>query len=218
MNKIKTIFIALFLTLITGCGLLSSSRDKYDLLVDKDESCNAAWADYESNLQRRADMIPQLVAVVKGSANHEEATLVAVVQARASATQVRMDAHSGDFEDPEKLKAFAIAQNGLGTAMSRLLIAHENYPDLKANQSFHDLQTQIEGTENRILRARTEYNKVVKSFNSELRHVSGKIINPITGHEFKPRSYFSAVESATSIPVIDFGTPPAQSAITPAIK
>ena len=165
----------------SGCDTLDKGVAKYDTLVDKDEACTAAWADYESNLQRRADMIPQLVEVVKGSAAHEETTLVAVTQARASATQMKLDAKAGDFEDPEKFKQFAAAQNTLGSAMSRLMVANEKYPELQANAAFHDLQVQIEGTENRLLRAREMYNKAVRDFNTELRHVSGKVINPVTG-------------------------------------
>lgn len=202
----------------TGCGLAEKGVAKYDTLVDKDESCNAAWADYEANLQRRSDMIPQLVSVVKGAVNHEEATLVAVTQARASATQIKLDAKSGDFEDPEKFKQFAAAQNGLGTAMSRLMVASENYPELKANKLFENLQVQIEGTENRLLRSRENYNKAVSEFNKELRHVSGKVINPVTGHEFKPRVFFQADEGAKNAPTLDFGSGPANTAIQPAAK
>lgn len=202
----------------TGCGLAEKGIDKYDTLVDKDEACNQAWADYESNLQRRSDLIPQLVSVVKGAQNHEEATLVAVTQARASATQIKLDAKAGDFEDPEKFKQFQAAQNGLGTAMSRLMVASENYPDLKANKLFENLQVQIEGTENRLLRARENYNKAVAEFNKELRHVSGKVINPVTGHEFKPRVFFEAAEGAKEAPKVDFGPGPATTAIQPAAK
>ncbi len=203
---------------VTGCDLADKGVAKYDTLVDKDEACTQAWADYESNLQRRADMIPQLVAVVKGSAAHEEATLVAVTQARANATrpEIKLDPKAGDLEDPQKFAAYQQAQASLGTQMSRLLVASENYPTLQANSAFHDLQIQVEGTENRLLRAREQYNKAVMAFNTELRHVSGKVINPITGHEFKPKAYFQADDSAKTAPKIDFGTPPAQTAVAPA--
>lgn len=203
---------------VSGCNLLDQGQQKYDTLVDKDEVCNQKWADYESNLQRRGDMIPQLVAVVKASAAHEETTLVAVTQARANATrpEIKLDPKNDDFSDPQKFAAFQAAQSTLGTQLSRLLVASENYPTLQASTQFHDLQVQIEGTENRLLRAREEYNKAAMSFNTELRHVSGKVINPITGHEFKPRVYFSADEASKAVPKIDFGTPPAQTAVTPA--
>lgn len=221
--KIRSIALCVFIgctsmlavSSTTGCD---RAVQKYDTLVDKDEACTQAWADYESNLQRRADMIPQLVSVVRGSAAHEEATLVAVTQARANATrpEIKLDPKAGDLEDPQKFAAFQQAQASLGTQMSRLLVASENYPTLQANAQFHDLQVQIEGTENRLLRAREQYNKAVQSFNTELRHVSGKVMNPITGHEFKVKPYFQADADSKVAPKIDFGTPPAQTAVTPA--
>lgn len=203
---------------MTGCGLVGAGVNKYDTLVDRDEACNAAWSDYESNLQRRADMIPQLVAVVKGSAAHEETTLIAVTQARAAATrpEIKLDPKNDDFSDPAKFAAFQQAQGQLGAAMSRLLVANEAYPTLQANQGFHDLQIAIEGTENRLLRAREQYNKAAREYNTELRHVSGKILNPITGREFSPRVYFAADADAKVAPKIDFGSPVGTNAITPA--
>lgn len=207
-NFILCVALACGTSLVSGCETANKGIAKYDTLVDKDEACTAAWADYEANLQRRADMIPQLVAVVKGSAAHEESTLTEVTQARASATQMKLDAKAGDFEDPDKFKQFAAAQNTLGTAMSRLMVANEKYPDLKANAAFHDLQVQIEGTENRLMRAREVYNAKVLDFNTELRHVSGKVINPVTGHEFKPKAYFEASADAKVAPKIDFSNSP----------
>lgn len=202
----KNILVMLFSCLVVSCGLISGGVDKYNVLVDKDESCSAAWADYESNLQRRADMIPQLVSVVKGSAAHEHSTLQDVIEARAKATapQIKLDPKNDDFSNPEKVKAFQEAQGQLGTALGKLMMIHEQYPDLKANQAFHDLQIQIEGSENRLLRAREQYNAAVKDYNSELRHVSGKAINPLTGREFKTREYFNADDSAKAPPKINF--------------
>lgn len=222
--KLSGIMLAVALSISTiavaGCDVPGQGIAKYDTLVDKDEACNQAWADYESNLQRRGDLIPQLVSVVRGSAAHEETTLVAVTQARASATrpEIKLDPKNDDFSDPAKFKAFQDAQSNLGATMSRLLVANEAYPQLQANAGFHDLQIQVEGTENRLLRAREQYNKAVSAFNTELRHVSGKVINPLTGHEFRPRVYFTADESSKAAPKIDFGTPPAASAIAPAGK
>lgn len=190
----------------TGCGLIDQGVQKYDTLVDKDEVCNQAWADYESNLQRRSDMIPQLVSVVKGSAAHEEKTLTAVIQARSDASKIVLNPASGDFEDAKKFAEFQAAhknvQTQVNTAMKQL---QEAYPQLQANAAFANLQVQIEGTENRLLRAREVYNAAVGSFNKELRHVTGKIINPITGHEFKPRIFFTADADAKVAPKIDFG-------------
>lgn len=216
MKKILIVFLACLLNL--NCGLLGAGVDKYNVLVDKDEACNAAWSDYESNLQRRTDMIPQLVAVVKGSAAHEETTLIAVTQARASATrpEIKLDPKNDDFADPAKFAAFQQAQGQLGAAMSRLLVANEAYPTLQANQGFHDLQVQIEGTENRLLRAREQYNLAARNYNTELRHVSGQVLNPLTGNPFRPRVYFTASEDAKVAPKIDFGTPAGANAVAPA--
>src|SRR5579859_2328616 len=201
-----------------GDSLLEKGTIKYDLLVDRDEKCSQAWADYESQLQRRADLIPQLVSVVKGAAHHEEATLVAVTQARANATrpEIKLDPKNDDFSDPDKFAAYQQAQGQLGTTMQKLLVANEQYPEIAANQNFQNLQVTIEGTENRILRAREVYNNAAREYNTELRHVSGKILNPVTGHEFKPRVYFTADVAAKSAPVIDFGAGPASTAIQPA--
>lgn len=201
------IFVALMTTAPTtiGCGLLGQGVDKYDTLVDKDEGCNTAWANIDAQLQRRNDLIPNMVAIVKGSAAHEEKTLKEVMEARASATQIKLTAD--DLTDPAKVAAFQKAQEQLKGTLSRLMMVQENYPDLKANAQFHDLMISMEGTENRILRAREEYNKTVSAFNAELRHVSGKAINPITGHEFKPRVYYQADADAKVAPKIDFASP-----------
>lgn len=205
--KIRNVLFAVVLATSTmsvmGCDLADKGVAKYDTLVDKDEACTAAWGDYESNLQRRADMIPQLVSVVKGGAAHESSTLTAVIQARADASKIVLNPKSGDFEDATKFAEFQAAQSKVHTSLQQL---QENYPQLQAVAGFHDLQVQIEGTENRLLRAREQYNKAVMSFNTELRHVSGKVINPITGHEFKPRVYFAADEASKVAPKIDFGT------------
>ena len=197
--------IKYILSIILAVNCLISC-DKYDTLVDKDEMCNQKWSNIDANLQRRADMIPQLVAVVKGSAAHEENTLTAVIQARANATrpEIRLDPKSDDFTDPAKMAAFQQAQSQLGSAIGKLMMVQEQYPTLQANSQFHDLQIQIEGTENRLLRAREEYNTAATDFNTELRHVSGHVINPLTGHEFKPRIYYSADASAKNAPTIDF--------------
>lgn len=204
------LFSLLVCLMMFSCGLFDKGVAKYDTLVDKDEICNQKWADYESNLTRRADMVPQLVAVVKGSAAHEHATLKDVIDARANATrpEIKLDAKNDDFSDPAKLAAFQKAQGNLSQALGRLMMVQEQYPTLQANQAFHDLQVQIEGSENRLLRAREDYNKAAMDYNTELRHVSGRAINPITGHEFKPRTYFTADDDAKQAPKIDFDTAP----------
>lgn len=210
--KIRSVMFAVMLATasmtVTGCGLLDQGVQKYDTLVNKDEACTAAWGDYESALQRRSDLIPQLVSVVKGSAAHESNTLAAVTQARADASKIVLNPRSGDFEDAKKFAEYQAAQSRVHTSFQQL---QERYPDLQANKAFHDLQVQIEGSENRLHRAREQYNKAVLAFNTELRHVSGKVMNPITGHEFKPRVYFTADENAKVAPKIDFSPTPAAS-------
>lgn len=209
-----------------GDSLVEKGVIKYDHLVDLDENCNQAWADYQSQLQRRADLIPQLVGVVKGSAAHEETTLIAVTQARASATRPEIQMNearhtpdgcqagtpgctvSNDFENADKFSQYQAAQAQLGTSIMALRDRmQENYPQLAVAGQFHDLMVQVEGTENRILRSRTEFNKSVGEFNKDLRHVSGKVLNPLTGDEFKPRAYFTADDNAKVAPTVDFGTP-----------
>lgn len=205
MKRFLMLFVlALSALMVSGC---EQGIQKYDTLVDRDENCTQAWADYESQLTRRAALIPSLVSVVKGSAAHEEKVLREVTEARASATQVKMT--PTDFEDPAKMAAFQKAQDQLKGSLSRLMMVQESYPDLKANAAFHDLQVQIEGTENRLQRSREQYNRAVKEFNTELRHVSGKILNPLTGREFKPKVYFQADEADKAVPKVDFSPAPA---------
>lgn len=181
-----------FLLLLAGLLSLVAlpSCQKYDELVDKDQTAQMKWADYEATLQRRADLIPNLVSVVKAAADYEKSTLEKVTEARAAATQVKLSAE--DLSDPAKVKAFQDAQNTLSGSLSRLLVANENYPQLKASDRYRDLATQIEGSENRVLRAREEYNAAVKDYNSELGKIKGSVVNKATGQPFKPRVYFSA--------------------------
>jgi LemA protein len=202
----------------TGDNVTQTATIKYNALVDKDEVCNSKWADYQAQLQRRNDLIPQLVGTVKGVAAHEETTLIAVTQARSQATrpeiQMQEARHNpdgsitNDFEDSQKLAQYQAAQANLSASMLTLRDrAQEAYPQLTANQQFHDLNVSIEGTENRILIARRDFNASVMDFNQELRHVSGKVINPFTGFEFKTRQYFGADPGANVAPTVDFGTP-----------
>jgi len=234
--KLHNVFFAVVLASVVGCDAKQHAEDlgfkqgdnlvekgvvKYDALVDRDEDCNAAWADYESNLQRRADMIPQLVSVVKANAAHEEVTLVAISQAQSNATrpEIKLDPKNDDFSDPDKFAAYQNAQSHLGAQLSHLLVqAPAQYPQLAATEAFKNLQVQVEGTENRLLRSREVYNQAARAYNTELRHVSGKVLNPLTGHEFKPRVYFTADEASKKAPVLDFGTPAAAPAVAPAGK
>jgi LemA protein len=181
-------------TALVGC-------QSYDALIAQNEECSAKWADYEVQLQRRADLIPNLVNTVKGSAKHEADTLAKVTQARADATSIKLSAE--DLSDEKKVQAFQDAQNKLGS-MSRLLVSNEAYPDLKGNQGFRDLQVQLEGTENRIARSREEYNGAVKLYNTELGKIKGQAINKITGKAFLPRVYFSASVESKNAPAVTF--------------
>jgi LemA protein len=186
--------LALAVTTLGGC-------QNYDALVAANETCSAKWADYEVQLQRRSDLIPNLVNTVKGSAKFEQDTLTKVTEARAAATSIKLTAD--DLTDEKKVQAFQDAQSKLGS-LSRLLVANENYPDLKANAGFRDLQVQLEGTENRLARSREEYNGAVRIFNTELGKIRGQAINKITGKPFAPRVYFSASTDAKVAPTVTF--------------
>jgi LemA protein len=195
LRVLAGLLTVLVLAFLPGC-------QSYDVLVTKDQACLQKWADVEAQLQRRADLIPNLVEIVRGSAKHEEQTLQQVTQARAAATGITLKPE--DLEDGQKMAAFAKAQDDLKGALSRLLVVQEAYPDLKANAAFHDLQIQIEGTENRILRAREEYNAAVADYDAELGHVRGKVVNRVTGRAFMPRAYFAATPGALAPPKVSF--------------
>ena len=188
-------FAALFMALLSGC-------QSYDALVEKDQTAEQKWADVEATLQRRYDLIPNLVAVAKGSAKHEEETLTKVMEARSMAASMKLK--SEDLTDPAKMAAFEKAQEQLKGPLSRLLVIDERYPDLKANAAFHDLQKQLEGTENRILIARRDYNAAVKDYNAELGKIRGQAVNKATGQPFKPRAYFNASTEAQVAPKVSF--------------
>jgi LemA protein len=181
---------------------LVASCHKYNALVEANATCDEKWANIDVELQRRYDLIPNIVATVKGAAQHEEKTLEEVTQARASATQIKLT--GDDFSDPAKMAAFQKAQDSLGGALSRLLVTQEAYPDLKAMPQFHDLAVELEGTENRIARARQEYNNAVKIYNAELAKVGGSVVNKVTGHPFKPRIYWAASPEAHEAPKVNF--------------
>jgi len=195
MRIAYVLLLSLLALSLPGCA-------KYNELVDKDQVCQQKWADVEAQVQRRYDLVPNLVATVKGSAAHEEKTLEAVTQARAEATSIQLTAD--DLEDPAKVAAFQKAQDQLKGALSRLLVTQEAYPDLKANAQFHDLMSQLEGTENRIARAREEYNKAVGDYNATLAQIGGKIVNKATGKPFNPRVYFTASAGAQAAPTVSF--------------
>lgn len=188
------------LVALAATGLVAC--ENYDTLIQKDQVCQQRWADIDAQLQRRSDLIPNIVSTVKGSAQHEEKTLTEVIQARSQATSIKLTAE--DTQDPAKLAAFQKAQDNLKGALSRLLVVQEQYPDLKANAAFHDLQVELEGTENRVLRAREVYNAAVGDYNAELGKIRGKIVKRVTGGTFQPRPYFTASADSKIAPKVTF--------------
>jgi LemA protein len=183
-------------SLLTGCG--------YNAIQQKDEAVKAAWAEVLSQYQRRADLIPNIVNTVKGEANFEQTTLQNVIEARAKATSIQATPEL--VNDPEAFRKFTQAQGEVTSALSRLLVTVENYPNLKANAAFQDLRSQLEGTENRIGIARNRYIKAVEDFNSFIRQLPQNLTAMVFG--YKPKAQF-AVENEATIskpPTVDFGT------------
>lgn len=174
-------------------------KNVYNQMVVSDEFVQASWSQVENVYQRRADLIPNLVATVKGYAAHESETLEGVVAARAKATQVTVD--PADLT-PEALEKFNQAQGELSAALGRLLLIQENYPDLKANQNFMELQAQLEGTENRIATERMKYNEAAKAFNTGIRRFPDNIVASIFG--FERKGYFEAQAGAETAPKVEF--------------
>jgi LemA protein len=171
--------LALLLTVLlglSGCG--------YNEIIDKDEAVKGAWAEVENQYQRRSDLVPNLVRVVKGAANFEQETLTKVIEARAKATSVTVDAST--IDDPAKLKQFEQAQGELSSALSRLLVVSENYPELKATEAFRDLQVQLEGTENRITVARGRFIASVAAYNATVLKFPTSIGAKIRGKNERP--------------------------------
>ena len=171
----------------------------YNSFVTAQEDVEAAWAQVENQYQRRADLVPNLVATVKGYAKHEQETLENVVAARAKATQITLDASTAT---QEQLSAYQAAQGELSQALGRLLAVAENYPDLKANENFRDLQSQLEGTENRITIARQMFNDRARAYNTQIRRFPRNIMAAMFGFEKKP--YFEAEEGAHKAPKVEF--------------
>ena len=190
---LATLLFLLTLTTLGGCG--------YNELQTKEEAVFKAWGDVEATLQRRGDLIPNLVETVKGYAAHEAQTLEAVISARAKATAVTINPK--DLGNAEAMARFQEAQGGLSSALGRLMVVAERYPDLKANQSFLDLQTQLEGTENRINVARQRYNTVVEEFNAAIRLFPANLTNKFLLN-LQRKEYFKAEEEAKQAPKVKF--------------
>jgi LemA protein len=194
-SHIRTIFAVLGLGLVlSACG--------YNTIPTLEEQAKARWSDVQNQYQRRADLIPNLVATVQGYAAQEKSVLTAVVEARAKATQVKVDA--SDLTDPAKLKAFQDAQNQLSGALGRLLAVTENYPDLKSNANFLALQSQLEGTENRIAVARRDYIEAVRTFNTALRTFPTVLWAKTAFAGTKPMAEFAAADTAQTPPQVKF--------------
>ena len=171
----------------------------YNGMVKMDESVSTAWSNVENQYQRRTDLIPNLVNTVKGYASHEKETFEAVVSARSKATQMTIDA---DNLTPEKLQEYQKAQGEIGAALGRLLAITENYPELKANENFKELQAQLEGTENRISVERRNFNEVARSYNTAIRTFPKSLLAGMFGFEKRP--YFEAEEGANKAPEVKF--------------
>lgn len=195
MKKNKGLIITIVvIVLVALWGILS-----YNGLVGMDENVSNQWANVETQYQRRSDLIPNLVNTVKGYAKHESQTLEAVMAARSQATQVKIDPSNCT---PQQLAAYQKAQGDVTTALGKLLAITENYPDLKANQNFLELQSQLEGTENRINVARKDFNDSAKEYNTSLRRFPRNIIASMFG--FEKRNYFEAETGAEKAPKVEF--------------
>ena len=189
---IIVIIVAVF---ITGSWFIG----KYNTMVVANETVDEKWAQVENVYQRRADLIPNLVATVKGYATHEQETLQGVVEARAKATSTTIDAGNMDAAQMQKFQA---AQQGLSSALSRLMVVVEKYPDLKANQNFMELQAQLEGTENRIAVERKRFNEAAKTYNLSIRVFPNSMLAGMYG--FEKREYFKAEETSKTAPKVEF--------------
>lgn len=196
MKKNSIILLAigavLLITILWGVSM-------YNGLVNKNQNVKKEWSNLESQYQRRADLIPNLVATVKGYATHESETLEGVVAARAKATQVNIKA---DDLTPEKLQKFQAAQGEVSSALGRLMMITENYPDLKANENFRDLQVELSGTENRITSARISFSSSVEVYNNAVLYFPTSIMANMFG--FKEKNYFEAEKDADKAPAVDF--------------
>lgn len=200
MGKIGLGCIAILVILVIIIGL--SFAGTYNKLVGLGQEVDKSWAEVENQYQRRADLVPNLVATVQGAANFEKETLTAVTQARASVGRATVEAGKAPT-DPQALAQYEAAQNQLGAALQRLLVVSERYPDLKANASFRDLQAQLEGTENRITVARGRFNEAAQSYNTVLKRFPTNLIAGMFG--FKERPYFKAITpGAEKAPAVQF--------------
>ena len=206
MRYSTTAFIAVLCVSLSGCG--------YNTIQTQDEDVKAAWSEVVSQYQRRADLIPNLVNTVKGFAAQEQAVLIGVTEARARATSVQVTPEM--LDDPAAVAKFQAAQGELSQALSRLLVVVENYPELKSDQNFLNLQAQLEGTENRIAVARNRYIESVKTYNSTIRRFPVNLTAMIFNYDVKQNFTVENEAEISRPPPVDFGTAPAQPAEEPA--
>lgn len=199
-------FVAGCLILLVAIGGVAALylTGQYNGLVAADEGVTTAWAQVETAYQRRADLIPNLVASVEGAAEFEQETLTQVIEARSKATQVGLEATPELLSDPNAFAQFQQAQDGLSSALSRLLVVVERYPELRAVAAFQDLMVQLEGTENRISVERNRYNEVARSFNVKIRRVPISWFISMLGWPFEAKSYFASQPGAEQAPEVDF--------------
>jgi LemA protein len=194
MRALKVVSLVVASLFLSACG--------YNTLQVQDEQVKSAWSEVVNQYQRRADLIPNLVSTVKGFAAQEQAVLIGVTEARAKATQIKVDAN-----DPASLQQFQAAQGEVSSALSRLMVVVERYPELKSDQNFRDLQAQLEGTENRIAVARNRYIQAVQDFNVTVRRFPTNLTAMLFGHKVKPNFTVENEAAIAKPPTVDFATP-----------
>ncbi|MBP1474148.1 LemA family protein [Frateuria sp. MAH-13] len=196
MKTLRVIVLSLLAVLLSGCG--------YNAIQRQDEAVKAAWSEVLNQYQRRADLVPNLVNTVKGYAQHEERVLTEVTNARARVGSVQVTPDT--INDAQKLQQFQQAQGELSSALSRLMVVSERYPDLKANGLFQNLQAQLEGTENRITVARNRYVQSVQAYNSMIRTFPNNLTAKMFGYQVKPNFTVENEKAISTAPTVDFGT------------
>ncbi|MGS0997860.1 LemA family protein [Rhodanobacter sp. FW102-FHT14D06] len=196
MKILRTLMILLLVGLMSGCG--------YNAMQRQDEAVKAAWSEVLNQYQRRADLVPNLVNTVKGYAQHEEKVFVEVTNARAKVGSLQVNADT--INDPQKLQQFQAAQGELGSALSRLMVVSENYPQLKADGLFQNLQAQLEGTENRVTVARNRYVQAVQQYNAMIRTFPNNMTAKMFGYKVKPNFSVDNEKAISTAPRVDFGT------------
>ena len=210
MKLLRNLVLLLLAVSLTGCG--------YNAIQQQDEAVKAAWSEVLNQYQRRADLVPNLVNTVKGYAQHEEKVFVEVTNARAKVGSLQINADT--LNDPQKLQQFQAAQGELGSALSRLMVVSENYPQLKADGLFQNLQAQLEGTENRVTVARNRYVKSVEEYNGMIRTFPNNMTAKMFGYKVKPNFSVENEKAISTAPTVDFGnaapTAPAPAPTAPA--